>query len=164
MFWHLEDAAPFKRTLYKLEMVHVCTWIPVTGKGELQFSQQLEDSKSVPLTTIPFLGIPISNKHRPKEYESVPLGLYAFVSHSEYSLAFDFFSFFFCNNRLAEHPSVDWVCEARCACTHLFTPFIWNQIVLLMLIGVSCWPQTELVISHIHRTKSWGWISWQQSF
>lgn len=38
------------------------------------------------------------------------------------------------NSWHAGYPSVDYICEARCACSHLFAPFIWNQIVLLMLI------------------------------
>lgn len=38
------------------------------------------------------------------------------------------------NNWPAVYPSVDWIWEARCVYTRLFAPFIWNQIVLLMLI------------------------------
>lgn len=45
----------------------------------------------------------------------------------------------------AVYPSGDRICEARC--TRLFTPFIWNQIVLLMLI---CTVMSATVAHNLH--------------
>lgn len=104
------------------------------GRGERRFSQQLADRKDSNIVVsrlLPphFWASPSPwTTCRPKIWAHSPC-FSVIVPYSECSFAFSPH-----NNWPAVYPSVDWICEARCACTHLFAPFIWNQIVLLMLI------------------------------
>jgi len=130
MLWHVG---------HKVDILNLCTCLPGVWVTEdqpaagRQAGPQTRPPRPPPPPPPPLLGIGATLDRSPaKKYETVPPCFPVIGPCTERSLAFLPLP----HNWLAVHPSVDCICGARCTCSRLFAPFIWNQIALLMLICI----------------------------
>lgn len=111
--------------------------------------------RQVPLSATPFLAPPSPPTPCWPSIWVNPPRFYVIAPCRECSLAF----FLLHNYWPAVYPSVDWICAARCACSHLFALFIWNQIVLLMLICTAVLAGATACNLSDTRACRW-WTAW----